>query len=140
MVPVVLSALLALDTASSTGTALPPAQGRRTTLSNGFYGDLDLSGAPDDNVKVPSRGVQEFAGGLEEPISPESNHTGDSDGTGDSYVKVDSPEQDSPGLPERCVKLIHSWCQDKGCSAVLLGGKNCKYSALTTMASRQLVS
>ncbi|KAK9904800.1 hypothetical protein WJX75_002758 [Coccomyxa subellipsoidea] len=72
-------------------------EGRRTALSNGFYGDLDLSGAPDDNVKVPSRGVQDFAGGPEEPISPESNHTGDSDGTGDSYVKVDSPEQDSPG-------------------------------------------
>ena len=74
----------------------------------GFYGGVDVSCAPENNIKALSREVQECAEVPPEPISPNSNHTGVSEDG--SFVKVDSPDQDSPDLPERCGR-VSRMCQ-----------------------------
>ncbi|EIE19195.1 ARM repeat-containing protein [Coccomyxa subellipsoidea C-169] len=71
----------------------------------GFYGGVDVSCAPENNIKALSREVQECAEVPPEPISPDSNHTGVSEDG--SFVKVDSPDQDSPDLPESRLDSSH---------------------------------
>lgn len=75
-------------------------QGHRSGLANGhcLY-DLDVSRAPEEDIKSHTRIKQELANGPKQPISPRGS--GDSD-----FVKVESPSQHSPeSLPERCVSL-----------------------------------